>query len=131
MGKIMISTDRFIAQSSGEVKANAIKKLSGSNKGSVNDIMNFLHFFKGFQLDWGEDGPEMKNGKAYLSVYHFLEYEAINPHDYDTFSIGDALSHLTEVECRCKFEKHDFHINKYEYSFLKQNMHRFNAFRNR
>ena len=110
-------------------RAEQLRNASRPNKGLVEDIVNFEHYFSGKKLEHGRHGPEVHGGKAYISVYHFLEYEGINPREYDTLAIGGRLSELTHDFYECKYVNDHYTINKYEYNFLKEKQETFKNFK--
>lgn len=119
MAKLSMSKSRFSQHLSGDQKIEFI----ASNKIQPTDenILNFKLYFKGKKVEYGENGPELKEGKIYISVYHFLEFNGINPHNYDVFSMGNYLSSLTSDYCIVKYVMDDFKINKYPYDFIRRN----------
>jgi hypothetical protein len=118
---IKISKDRLLSQIDSKTRAEYLKNEIRSNKCEPVDILNFKHYFSGFKLIEGIHGPEEVNSKIYLSVFHFMEYDGINPHDFDTISIGGHLSTLTSDYQFCVYSDFPHKINKYEYNFLIKN----------
>lgn len=127
--KISISIERVAAHMTPNQRAEYLTKKSRPNKGTVSDILTFPHYYSAKQLEWGEHGPEVHDDNAYLSVYHFLEYEGIDPHEYDTLAIGGRLSELTSDFYQCKYVRDPYTINKYEYNFLKEKQETFKNFK--
>jgi hypothetical protein len=126
---ISYSKSDLINLLSGQAKYDAINKLNRPNKDSTNDILNFKHYYNGLTIETGKNGPELNNDKVYISIYHFMEYNGINPNNFDTFEIGNRLERRTNDYTICKYEEHDYKINKYEYSFIETNQNIFNDFR--
>lgn len=97
------------------------------NKGKVDDIMNYKPYTMSQKAINGTfNGPELSENKqkVYLSVFHYLEYENIDPHLYETIDIGRRLSDMTfDTKCyKVDYEKYGYDkVNKYEYNFLKKN----------
>lgn len=127
--RVSISKDSLLQYLSPSRKAEELAKMSRPNKGTVSDIMNFEHYYSGKQLIQGKHGPELHDGKAYLSVYHFMEYEGIDPQGYDTRAIGGRLSELTHDFYQCEYKGDGYTVNKYEYSFLKEKQETFKNFK--
>ena len=119
MAKVSMSKSRFSQHLSGDQKIEFIasNKIQPTNE----NILNFKMYFKGKTLEYGENGPELKEGKIYISVYHFLEFNGINPHNYDVFAMGNYLARLTSDYCIVKYVSDDFKINKYHYDFIRLN----------
>lgn len=84
-------------------------------------IMNFPNYFSAGEIEYGIHGPEIENGKLYISVYHFLEFHLLNPRCYNTFSIGNEFSKLTSNYKTCKYKSQNFTIGKYDWVLLKNN----------
>jgi hypothetical protein len=119
MAKVSMSKSRFSQHLSGEQKIEFINQnlLNATDK----NILNFELYFKGKKIEYGVDGPELKEGKIYISVYHFLEFNGIDPHAYDVFTIGNYFTRLTSDFLTVKYQNDDFKINKYHFNFLKLN----------
>lgn len=70
-----------------------------------------------------------KDGKVYISVYHFLQYEGLDPEKYDTERIGLYLYvEVTKDVIVCHYENYEKDINKYLYQILVENMKDFEDF---
>lgn len=118
---VKISKDRLLSQMDSKTKAEFLRKDNRPNKGEKSDILNFKHYFSGFTLIEGKHGPEESENKIYISVYHFLEYEGFDPHDYNTESIGRYLCTLTNDYKQCLYKDFPYEINKYDFNFLISN----------
>jgi hypothetical protein len=102
-------------------KIDLINKLNRPNFGEINDILNFEYYFSKHFIEWDIHGPELENNKVYLSIFHFMEYNGINPLKYDTISIGGYLSTITQDFKICKYISQSYDVNKYDFEFRSQN----------
>lgn len=127
--KVKIPIDRVLGQVDSKTRADYLKNVDRPNKGTQNDILGFKNYFSGFTLIEGDHGPEKHGSKTYISVYHFMEYEGINPHDFDTLKIGGHLSTITTDYKSCKYKEFPHKINKYDYSFLCKHQSVFPSFK--
>ncbi len=84
-------------------------------------IMDFPNYYSAGEIEYGIHGPEIENGKLYISVYHFLEFHLLNPRNYNTFSIGNEFSKLSNDYKTCKYKSQNFTIGKYDWELLKNN----------
>ena len=76
---LKISIDQLLHQMDDKTKADFLSKMDRSNKGTVEDILNFPHYFDKYTPKKGTvNGPQLKNSRVYLSVYHFIQYEGLN-----------------------------------------------------
>jgi len=127
--KIKISNDRLLSQMDPKSKSQFLRNVNRPNKGMPLDIFNFKHYFDGFTLIEGIHGPEESDSKIYISVYHFMEYEGIDPHDFETVKIGGHLSELTSDYKSCLYRDFAHKINKYDYNFLIKNQSAFSNYK--
>ena len=89
------------------------------NEELQNNILNFPNYFRAGSIEYGIHGPEDKDGKVYLSVFHYLEFKGLNPRNYETFKLGQSLSSLTSDSIACKYSNQNFRILKYPFSFIE------------
>jgi hypothetical protein len=90
-------------------------------KETKNSILNYPNYYSAGSIEYGKHGPEEKDGEIYLSVFHYLEFNRLNPRDYNTFKLGQALASLTSDSTACKYSNQSFQILKYPYSFIQSN----------
>ena len=118
----------FLSLMGAKTRSEHLSREKDPSMGEVNHILNFAHYFDKFKPKKGTvNGPELKNSKVYLSVYHFLEYEGKDPHKYNTENIGlDFYTNITQDTIPCFYENYNRKIDKYEYNVLKKNFSIFN-----
>lgn len=94
-------------------------------------ILNYSNYFKAGdgRMDVGKHGPEIFNGKLYMSIFHYLEYVNKGPRNYDTFSLGRHLTEKSIHYLTCKYSAQSFSINKFELDLLKQEEINFSRFK--
>lgn len=128
--RIKISKERLLNQMNAEKRADYFSKQQRPNKGTVDDILKFKHYFNKFEPKKGTiNGPEVKKSKVYISVYHFLEYEGLNPKLYDTDNIGLYFyNNITKDTIPCFYVDYSKKIDKYEYKVLKENFEIFEKY---
>lgn len=75
MAKLRLSKDRVLQQ--GGINTPTHEK---------SNILSFPNYFKYGKVELGIHGPEEKNDKIYLSVYHYMQYnnDRYDPNEYDT-----------------------------------------------
>jgi hypothetical protein len=122
------SRKKLINLAKGEQRARLIQGMDRPSFESNNDILDFEHYFSKHTLISGIHGPQEHNGKVYISIYHFMEYNGIVPTLYDTIAIGGCLSDLTTDYKVCRYKEHSFNINKCEYHFIKEHKHIFKQY---
>lgn len=120
---LKLPIDRFLKQADSKTRAEHINNQDRPFKGTNDDILNFKQYFEGYTPKEGTiNGPELKNSKVYISIYHFLEYEGSDPNSYDTEKIGlHFYNNITQDTIPCYYEDYSKKIDKYEYSVLKNN----------
>lgn len=96
---------------------------------NFNNILSFGNYYSAGPMEFGIDGPETSDGKLYISIYHYLEYLQRNPHDYNTFKLGQYLTSLSADYKVCKYLRQSFRINKFELSLLERELANFNQFK--
>lgn len=109
-----------------------IKKTSNSMESNEHSrILNYPNYFMAGngQMDFGIHGPEVIEGKLFISIYHYLEYIDISPRKYDTFSLGRYLTSRSSKYLKCKYGSQNFEINKFELELLKEETGEFDNFR--
>lgn len=125
---LQYSRKNLISISKGSQKTAFIKGMRRPSFEETDDILNFTGYFSGHTLEYGTHGPEAKNEKTYISVYHFMEYNGIDPTKYDTIAIGGHLSTINDDHIECKYKEQSFTINKYNYFFIKENQEVFKTY---
>ncbi len=85
-------------------------------------------YSNGDKIKLGTHGPELKNGKLYISIYHYLEYVCKEPNEYKTIELGGylteqsimTLSKLNPQYISCEYYNYHHKINKFELEFLRK-----------
>jgi len=127
-----INRERAMQQASSSVRAQMISDSKRHNINNFDDIKNFEHYFKNWTLLQGEHGPEYgsNNSKIYISVYHFLEYQGKDPHEYDTFNIGGYFYKICGNDYKiCQYKEFEELIHKYDFDLLLTNFDDFEKFK--
>ena len=99
---------------------NTIRK-AHLTENKIHSILNYNRYFSAGDMEYGIDGPELVDGKIYISVYHYLEFMGKNPRNYDTFKMGAAFSGMTNDIKKCKYLKQNFEIKKYSFELIEEN----------
>ena len=82
------------------------------------------------EMDFGTHGPELHENEVYISIYHYLEFIGLNPHNYDTFKLGHTLTIMSSSGyLDCKYSCQGFTINKFRLELLQKNHHIFDSYR--
>ena len=102
-----------------------------SPEGLIKNAMDFPNYFNAGEIDYGVHGPELINGQLYMSIYHYLEFNAYSPRSFNTNALGKYLSTNNSDISICKYKAHDFEIRKYNYHFLKSKESEFEVFKNK
>ncbi len=92
------------------------------NTREFEDILNYQNYYSpgSIEMDYGSHGPEMKNGKLYISIYHYLEFIGDSPWKYNTFRLGEYLSTCSNDYLKCKYENQSFEISKFNIEVIKK-----------
>jgi hypothetical protein len=88
---------------------------------TIDEIMNFNNYFKACdgEMDFGKHGPEIIDGKIYISIFHYLEFKQMNPRNFDTFNLGKWLTEQSISKIiKCKYSCQSFDINKFDVEML-------------
>ena len=92
----------------------------------IDRILNYRNYFKSCDIEYGAHGPEVHNGEVYISLYHYMQFNDINPRGYDTFKLGSALTRNRAGDMlECKYECQGFKIIKYPFSYIQENENMF------
>ena len=130
MKKITISRERAMQQAPISLRNQLLNEDERPNFNTQEDILNFDYYFKNWTLIEGENGPEPLNSKIYISVYHFLEYQGRDPHQYNTFKIGGHFySECGNDYLTCRYKEFSELIHKYDFDLLLTNFHEFENFK--
>ncbi len=130
MKKVVIPVERLIMQADAAKRAEYVRNLIRPLKDTHEDILNFKMYFKSYNpLPGIINGPEEKGGKIYISIYHFMEYNGINPELYYTLNIGLYFyENITKDVISCFYTNYPHKIDKYDYEIIKRNQHIFKNF---
>lgn len=117
-----------------EVLSNPASEVSSPSSSFSNPefqgIMSFGRYFEAGTIEKGIHGPEINNGKLYMSIFHYLEYMQMGPRSYDTFKLGNYLTGRSAGDYQeCKYDTQHFHINKFNLELLKREMPNFRVYR--
>lgn len=92
------------------------------------DIMNYPHYFSAGEMEYGIDGPEINDGKLYLSIYHYLQYTRLKPSNYNTIPLGKYLTDKSLFSPECKYLSQPFSINKFDIELIESELGEFDRF---
>lgn len=130
MAKIVISRQQILNQ----LPTSEIRKHYNNLDENIFD-RHYYHndkkaFYKnGESIEMGTHGPETKNGKTYISIYHYLEYLKTEPNSYDTERLGLYLTNKSNSDYLiCKYESQNFKINKFNVTMLEKERINFNNY---
>jgi len=116
--------DRYL--SSKKVNSNT---LTPNNR--FDDILQYKRYYKACEeMEYGIHGPEVKDGKLYISIFHYLQFIGKNPKSYDTFSLGNYLTNASSYYETCQYACQNFNINKFDLDLLQKEEINFNKFLN-
>ena len=94
----------------------------------ISEILNYNGYFSAGDVEYGINGPELVDGKIYMSIYHYLEFIRENPRRFNTLKIGLILAETNDDIKKCKYIKHKFEIKKYSFELLEENIGLFELF---
>lgn len=117
---IRYSTARSNAHKGGNLTPNKLDNQS---------ILNFKGYYKASEIEYGKHGPEAHSGDVYISIYHFMQYRKSDPSNYDTLRLGAYLSSRLSCGYTCKYQVHDYSINKFKFTDLLDYEHIFKQYR--
>ncbi len=130
MKKVVIPVKRLMMQADAAKRAEYVRNLIRPLKDTKGDILSFdMYFDKYTTLPGIINRPEEKDGKIYISIYHFMEYNGINPELYYTLNIGLYFyENITKDVISCFYTNYPHKIDKYDYEIIKRNQHIFKNF---
>jgi hypothetical protein len=101
--------------------SNLNEELKTNNMNTeFNEITSKKNYFSAGAIEYGIHGPEIEEGKLYISIYHYLEFLNLNPRDYNTFKLGNYLTNISSNYKECKYENQTYTINKFDLELLKK-----------
>jgi len=99
-------------------------------KTEFDEILIYQNYYSpgSTEMEYGLHGPEMKNGKLYISIYHYLEFTGDSPWKYNTFKLGGYLSTCSNDYLKCKYKNQSFEISKFNIEIIKKEKLNFKNF---
>lgn len=110
--------DSILNKIKSNFKNNIENQIDSNLSSNFSAILNYSNYYSDGPMDFGIDGPEIDNQKLYISIYHFLQYIGEDPHNYDTYSLGNYLTKKSLDYKTCKYMCQSFNINKFNFELL-------------